>query len=74
MPVNKSISVVNQTKCLYTNAPTMGNKQEEQESLAQSQGYCIISLRCGGVAVMIRVKWMAKGSSEDIGREGEEVG
>ena len=31
-------------KCLYTNARSMRNKQEELEALAQSQSYDIIGL------------------------------
>ncbi|PKU43370.1 rna-directed dna polymerase from mobile element jockey-like [Limosa lapponica baueri] len=38
-------------KCLYTNAPSMRNKQEELEALAQSQSYDIIGItKPGGMS------------------------
>ncbi|GAB0195784.1 hypothetical protein GRJ2_002043700 [Grus japonensis] len=43
-PANKSASSGTKLKCLYTNARSMGNKQEELETCARLQGYDLIGI------------------------------
>ncbi|GAB0175694.1 hypothetical protein GRJ2_000034600 [Grus japonensis] len=43
-PANKSASLGAQLKCLYTNARSMGNKQEELEMCVCLQGYDLIGI------------------------------
>ncbi|GAB0188316.1 hypothetical protein GRJ2_001296900 [Grus japonensis] len=43
-PANKSASSGAQLKCLYTNARSMGNKQEELETCVCLQGYDLIGI------------------------------
>ncbi|GAB0192581.1 hypothetical protein GRJ2_003481800 [Grus japonensis] len=43
-PANKSASSGTKLKCLYANARSMGNKQEELETCARLQGYDLIGI------------------------------
>ncbi|GAB0185820.1 hypothetical protein GRJ2_001047300 [Grus japonensis] len=43
-PANKSASSGAQLKCLYANAQSMGNKQEELETCVRLQGYDVIGI------------------------------
>lgn len=36
--------MIAQLKCLYTNAHSMGNKEEEPETMVQSENYDLIAI------------------------------
>ena len=53
-------------KCLYTNARSMRNEQDELEALISSQSYDVI-----GISETSWNDWRATGCSGGIGRAGE---
>ena len=62
-----------QLKCVYTNARSMGNKQEELEATVRQASYDLVAITetSGGTTPMTGVlQWMATNSSGRIGREG----
>ena len=58
-----------QLKCIYTNARSMGNKQEELEAIVQQAGYDLVPImKCGGTTLMTGVlQCLAISSSEGTG-------
>jgi len=40
----KGVGSIGQLKCIYTNARSMGNKQEELEAIMQQENYDIVAI------------------------------
>ena len=43
-PTKKVVGSIAQLKCIYTNAHSMGNKQEELEAIVQQENYDIVAV------------------------------
>ena len=69
------VRLIAQLKCIYTNARSMGNKQEELEPLhSRTAMTWSPSQKCGGMTLMTGVLLgMAINSLEGIGKEREAV-
>ena len=67
---------IDQLKCIYTNARSMGDKQEELEAIAHQETVMWSpSRKHGGMTHTIgALQWMATSSLEGTGEEGEVMG
>ena len=75
-PPKKVAGSIAQLKCIYTNARSMGNKQEELEAIVQQENYDIVAITqtWWDDCTTVVLQWMAINSSEWTGKEGEAVG
>ena len=75
-PLKMVTGSIAQLKCIYANAFSMGNKQEELEAIVQQENYEIVAITENSRMTCTTgvLQWMARNSSEGIDKEGEVVG
>ncbi|GAB0205338.1 maestro heat-like repeat-containing protein family member 7 [Grus japonensis] len=73
-PPKKMSGSIAKLNCVYTNACSMGNKQEELEAIVQLENYDIVAITETWWDDTHNWSATMDGSSERIGKEGEAVG